>query len=543
MKKFFLLVLLVSIVCFFSVDAQVDTLWVKRFSGPTNSEDVAKIIKVDNYGFIYVGGVVSTVSGYKTYGVIKYTPEGDTLWVRYYNSPFSLGSELYDMAIDNNNNVIVTGSSDGTNYSDCATVKYDSAGNLLWAKRYDNGDIDQAFALAVDESGNICITGTSSKPYESDNYIIIKYNPNGDTLWTYTFAGNEGAMDIARAIAVDNSGSIIVSGTTDWYWGTIDFVTIKLNPSGDTVWTVQYDSPQNGYDYFSAMAVDNSNNIYVTGVIYPPNDIITIKYNPYGDTIWTKRYNGPANGDDNVYAIAVDALGNVYVAGKSYNTGTGFDYLTIKYNASGVQQWVSTYTGSGIYVDYAYSIALDDFGNVFVTGATESFNTNFDYATIKYDSDGNEKWVIKYNGPGNLYDYANSICLDNSGYVYVTGSSLGIGTGNDFVTIKYTQSPSDLKENPLNIPAEFKLFENYPNPFNPSTKISWQSPVGSWQTIKVYDVLGNEVTTLIDEYRTAGKYEVEFYPASSIKHPASGLYFYQLKAGEFIQTKKMVLIK
>jgi hypothetical protein len=89
----------------------------------------------------------------------------------------------------------------------------------------------------------------------------------------------------------------------------------------------------------------------------------------------------------------------------------------------------------------------------------------------------------------------------------------------------------------------FELNQNYPNPFNPSTKISWQSPVGSWHTLKIYDVLGNEVATLVDEYKPAGRYEVEFNPASSFQYPASGVYFYQLKAGEFIQTKKMIIIK
>jgi hypothetical protein len=91
-----------------------------------------------------------------------------------------------------------------------------------------------------------------------------------------------------------------------------------------------------------------------------------------------------------------------------------------------------------------------------------------------------------------------------------------------------------------NIPADnFLLFQNYPNPFNPSTKISWQVPVGSWQTLKIYDVLGNEVATLVDEYKTAGSYEVE-WNASGLP---SGVYFYQLSANGFVESKKMILIK
>jgi len=95
-----------------------------------------------------------------------------------------------------------------------------------------------------------------------------------------------------------------------------------------------------------------------------------------------------------------------------------------------------------------------------------------------------------------------------------------------------------------NVPVEFSLAQNYPNPFNPSTKISWQSPIGSWQTIKVFDVLGNEIATLVDGYKPAGKHEIEFNSHSGeVRNLPSGVYFYQLKAGDLIETKKMVLLK
>ena len=94
-----------------------------------------------------------------------------------------------------------------------------------------------------------------------------------------------------------------------------------------------------------------------------------------------------------------------------------------------------------------------------------------------------------------------------------------------------------------NVTNSFTLWQNYPNPFNPSTKISWQSQVGSWQTLKVYDVLGKEVATLVDEYRDAGSYEVEFKSSVGSLQLASGIYYYQLKAGDYLLSKKMMLIK
>jgi hypothetical protein len=98
---------------------------------------------------------------------------------------------------------------------------------------------------------------------------------------------------------------------------------------------------------------------------------------------------------------------------------------------------------------------------------------------------------------------------------------------------------SNIIEAVVGVPTKFSLEQNYPNPFNPTTIISWQSPVSSWQTLKVYDVLGNEVFTLVEEEKPAGTYEVEFDGAEL----PSGIYFYQLKAGSFIETKKMVLLR
>ena len=139
----------------------------------------------------------------------------------------------------------------------------------------------------------------------------------------------------------------------------------------------------------------------------------------------------------------------------------------------------------------------------------------------------------------------NGTSTEKNEYSFVDGNSLSGKYSYRLKQVDYNGSSkySQIVNVELIDKLEFSLSQNYPNPFNPSTKISWQSQVGSHQTIKVFDVLGNEVATLVDEYKPAGNYEVEFNPASSIKHPASGIYFYQLKAGNFGETKKMILIK
>jgi hypothetical protein len=118
-------------------------------------------------------------------------------------------------------------------------------------------------------------------------------------------------------------------------------------------------------------------------------------------------------------------------------------------------------------------------------------------------------------------------------------------TGNsdlDTMDVQFKNGNPNFVDNNA-VVKKYTLYQNYPNPFNPATKIRYTIPELGYTTLKVYDVLGNEVATLINEEKPAGEYEVDFNPASSIRFPASGIYFYQLRAGSFVQTRKMILLK
>ena len=159
------------------------------------------------------------------------------------------------------------------------------------------------------------------------------------------------------------------------------------------------------------------------------------------NTAWVRRYNGPGNYDDYCVAIAVDGTGNVYVTGQSAGSGTVTkDYATIKYNSAGDTLWVRRYNGPGNGADWANAIAVDGAGNVYVTGSSFGSGTVNDYATIKYNSAGDTLWVARYNGPGNDADVAYGLAMDGTGNVYVTGNSTGSGTGDDYATVKYNSA-------------------------------------------------------------------------------------------------------
>lgn len=367
----------------------------------------------------------------------------DTAWVRTYNGPADSFDAAYGIALDYSGNTYVTGVScrSGTD-NDYATIKYDSRGDQLWAVRYNGpgNSYDAARATVVDKSGNVYVTGYSWVSGTAYDYATIKYDALGTQLWAKRYNGPANSDDEATAIVVDTSGNVYVTGFS-WESGTwYNYITIKYDSLGNQLWVKRYDGPANSADWAEALAIDASGNAYVTGRSYGSGtdyDYATIKYDSQGNQLWVERYNGPANSSDWARALAVDNSGNAYVTGYTSGSGTHYDYTTIKYDFQGNQLWVERYNGPANSDDDAYAIAIGGSGNVYVTGFSFGLGTVDDYATIKYDSAGNQLWVREYNGPANSYDQARAMAIDNSGNIYVTGSSYGSGTNVDFATIKY----------------------------------------------------------------------------------------------------------
>jgi uncharacterized delta-60 repeat protein len=362
-------------------------------------------------------------------------------WVRNYSSgndpEFAFS---YAVAVDESGNVYVTGSSYAPNgLPDFATVKYSSTGDTLWVQRY-NGPADNwdaATELALDASGNVYVTGESYGSSYFD-YVTIKYSPSGTQEWVARYNGPGDSDDVPNDLAVDASGNVYVTGYSIGSGTFYDYATVKYEPSGLQSWAARYNGPGNTKDRAWALGVDGSGNVYVTGDSGEgsPNlsDYVTVKYSPSGVQRWAARYSALY---DYATALAVDASGNVYVTGYSYGSGTYYDYATIRYNAKGHLRWVARYNG-GI-DDVANALAVDPSGNVYVTGESGAVGTGSDYGTVMYDARGVQQWVARYNGPGNSTDVANAIALDGSGDVYVTGESEGSGTVTDFATIKYSE--------------------------------------------------------------------------------------------------------
>ncbi|MBE0572833.1 MAG: SBBP repeat-containing protein [Ignavibacteriaceae bacterium] len=542
MKRLFCLTAIIFLP--FYLYPQVIEEWVARYDGPGNNYDEANSIAIDQSGNVYVTGRSEQSSLNYDCATVKYDPFGTEKWVQRYNGPENEWDYGKSIAVDAGGYPYVLAQS----FNRYTTFKYSSLlGTEMWLTTF--SDCNNATALALDNLENVYVTGGGYAGGTSGNdFTTIKYSHLGNELWVQRYSGPDSLDDNAYAIAVDDFGNAYVTGTSNEYLNNYDYATVKYSTDGVLQWAQRYNGPADLDDIAHSIAVDNQGNVYVTGQsenFYDNNDYATIKYNPDGVQQWVKRYS--MGGDNAAYAIAVDLSGNVYVTGESEGIGTSLDYATIKYNTTGDQIWVSRYNGPDSTVDAALSLALDGSGNVYVTGGSTD-SGNEDCTTVKYNSNGSEIWVQRYNGPGNGWDQGKAIAVDDAGNVYVTGGGYGDGTKTDYVTIKYSQ-PAGVEQISNNIPDEFILSQNFPNPFNPKTRIRFYSPDQQLITLTVYDVLGNAVAILVNEELPGGEYEVDFNAttlsgsvSAKGKH-ASGVYFYQLRAGEYTAVKKMILIK
>jgi len=526
-------------------------LWVARYNGPAGNFDVANALTVDEADNVYVTGHSAGIGTTWDYATIKYNSAGAQIWVARYNGTGNFADDASAVAVDGAGNVYVTGGSYGNGTSlDYVTIKYDSSGAQLWVSRYNgpgNAD-DYANALAIDGAGNVFVTGRSIGSGTSEDYATIKYNSSGQQQWISRYNGPGNGADIANDVIVDGTSNTIVVGESAGSGTSSDFATIKYDSSGALLWVSRYNGPGNSADKANDVIVDGTSNTIVVGESAgsgTSSDFATVKYNSLGVLQWVSRYNGPGNGADRATGVIVDGTSNTIVIGESVGSGTSSDFTTVKYNSSGVQQWVSRYNGPGNGTDAANAVAFDGVGNIYVTGGSTGSGTSLDYATIKYNPSGVQQWVSRYNGPGNYIDGANALAVDATGNVCVTGQSVGNGTANDYVTIKYSGGSLDSWE-PVettllgaSLPQESRLEQNYPNPFNPTTAISFELRAASFVSLRVYDTAGRLVATLVNGWRSAGTHELTF-DASNLP---SGMYVYRIQADDWSDSGKMVLLK
>ncbi len=543
--KLFAIVFLFLVFGFSGLNAQIPyTYWNKIYNGSGNVQDSCVSMCVNSNGDVFVTGWTKGATTAEDIVTIKYNPvTGDTLWVKKMVGP----SSDRPLAITcDNSSVFVCGWTFNPG-RDIITIKYNATtGDTTWIKRYNgsNNGGDYGFSVAVDNSGNVYTAGRSDVAGGlGQKFTILKYDANGNVPsgWPVVYTGGVStSFDEARSVKVDGSGNVYVTGQSGNSPGA-DFMTMRINSSGSIQWVKKFNGSSSLDDVPIGLVLDNTAaNLYVGGSCTRPTsvqDYAVIKYSMNGDSLGIAFYDNNLNSIEVMTAMTIDASNNVYVTGYSHGGSTNFDYATLKYNSSLVQQWVARTTDAGD--DFPVSIVVGDTSSVYVTGTSAGSNGT-DFLTIKYRSNGVESWRKRENGSANGNDYASAVAFVDVDHVYVTGS---MRYNNPPVsTVIYTTRYSNLvgiEQISTQLPESYVLAQNYPNPFNPTTTVRFDIPKEAFVKVAVFNVMGQEVETLVNQDVKAGQYKVTW----DASRYASGIYFYKLIANDYVSTKKMILIK
>ncbi|MBK7036338.1 MAG: SBBP repeat-containing protein [Bacteroidetes bacterium] len=425
-------------------------LWKNRLNGAGDNSDRYNNAITDALGNFYLTGYTVNPGTGKDFLTAKLNASGDTLWTRKYNYLSNLDDEANFIAIDAAGNITVTGYSDGGSTStknDILTIQYNSSGTLLWSARYNYATANEdefPAAMSIDASNNIFISGRSDHDAANiDDIITLKYNSAGVQQWAVRY--DAGLTDRAAGIVADNSGGCIITGRTDNGLNE-DIITISYSTTGTTNWTKVYTGP-GGDDRGQAIIRDAAGNVYVGGIRFnaSDDDYVTLKYNSTGVQQWAKIFDGGDN--DRISTIKSDASSNIYVTGQSDIIGGGstdYNFRTIKYNSAGVQQW-NTVTGNPVLQeDVPSDIFIDASANVYVTGKSDAAaggTLNYEFMTVKYNSLGAQQWIKYYDGTiANSEDIPSNILVDATGNVWISGGVNFTATQKDATLIKYNST-------------------------------------------------------------------------------------------------------
>jgi len=385
-------------------DKNGNKLWESRYNGPGNSYDEPYDMEIDNSDNIYLTGSSYGDGTGPDFATIKYDPNGNLLWEARYNEWYPFGSG------------------------------YDST-------------LDYAVSLAVNKEGYIYVTGYSQEMGFQRHYVTIKYDPNGNEQWAELYYGPlpRGTGE-ARKIAVDDFGNAYVTGVCGSQIINeqgYEYATVKYDPNGNKLFEGLYQYPHEQSSFGSGptgLVVDKQGCVYVTGFrqqIPGDGNSITVKYDSNGNALWDIM--SEPNLSFLAFDLHVDNIGNVYVAGSSFADSFNTDYMIIKYDPNGNTIWVACYDGTGSSYYQLLDLAIDEFGNTYATGFSYEYDNPSDFATVKFDPNGAEVWEVRYNSQDNRADGANCIAVNDSGDVYVTGYSDDSNDQRDFTTIRYTQ--------------------------------------------------------------------------------------------------------
>ncbi len=498
--KFLTRILFILLTSHTFIYAQNEYEWISTYDGQGNDYDIGEKVIVDKNDDVYtVGWTTGADDSYDIVTIHYDHNDGTELWSNTFRGSLFGEDRGTDIFVDDSLNSYVVGTvMNDTTGQDFILIKYDNLGNEIWSSsyNYDSNSTDIAHCVVVDQSGNVYVGGHSRG--DTSVMIVLKYNNLGDTLWSYKIPGPAvGVWDeTIKLQIIDDDLFVGASSGNHVHIARLDKST------GSEFWNQFHN--QSGIDNFYTrildMVVDPDKNLTFTGdyvdsigSLSPVNNhSLTAQYDSNGILQWTNSYYADIDYTSTGEDVDLDGNGNIYVCGRADFPGDeGYNYFTIKYNESGIEQWHDIYNGNYVDMngnsgnDYALHIKVKG-GDIFVLGrATNVINGEqiVGITTLKFDLDGNKTWT----SPIPISSAASNIAVDSKGNAYVTGMHRGATSSlTNLITLKFGQLTdiATLESNKLTV---------FPNPTKETLYIKNLAP--GFTELFIYDVVGRQVST------------------------------------------------
>jgi hypothetical protein len=548
--------------------AQLPTFdWVRSPAGRAISRSVA----TSSTGDVYITGAFYSDLNFDTTISLIPTGFGDVFIANY----------------DENGRIVWAKRATGNYGDEARCVETGVLGHVYVAGEFFSNDIT---------FDSLTLINNHITPYHDDatkDIFLVKYDQNGQVIWAKSGGGIH--MEFVRDIAVDARENITIVGT---FWSTsVTFGSNTLSKSGNIdVFIVQYDSSgqvlwaknpeatnqENAY----SVTADTVGNVYMAGSFNSDSirfdniilicssesfDTYIVEYDPSGNAIWAENAHG--NDWDEASSVTLDKSGNIYLGGHfksdsiefgseimQISAANNIDMFLVKYDPNHQVVWARSSGGNIWSWVYPYEISVEPQGNIWMTGVFVGdgliFNStilpnhgSYDIYIAQYNRFGDFLWAESIGGE--KMDWGQGLTAAKPGNCYLTGyfeSSYMVIDDTSLTNTPYYNKVFLVKmishTTKINSQKDEKdVFNlsliNYPNPFNPSTTIEFDLPKTSQVTLKVFNILGEEVARLVSEKLPAGSYSYE-WDASNL---ASGIYLYRLQAGDYVETRKMVLMR
>ncbi len=463
----------------------------------------------------------------------------DTTWTRIFGS--SDNEYGYYAEQTNDGGFILVGYVDISGDDDIWLIKTDSNGDTLWTKTYGTYYYDYASCVHQTSDGGYIIFGDTDSFYPSRwNGWLIKTDADGDTLWTKVFTGPNYYFIRSGVELPSGNGYVFVGYTKATAGGAEDIWLVRTDMAGDTVWTRTFGGSEREIAFTVLRATDGDLVIGGDTESFSEGDFDAwvIRVNTSGNLVWSKSYGSTER--DILYDMKQTDDGGFIIAGHTESFGHINNYTDawlIKTDSNGDTLWTKTW-GTEMH-DGAMSVVQTSDGGFVWTGYKYISTFVQDLWVLKTDEDGNMLWSKTYGGTFN--NIGRSINKNIDGSLIITGDYYSEVTNTrDLWLLNVDPNVSDVeKEEQALIPETIILKQNYPNPFNPTTTIEFGIPENGFVTLVVYNLLGEQVGLLVNENLSAGNYKVD-WDAGDLP---SGIYIYKLIAGGFSQSNKMIFMK